>query len=98
MGLYETPATIERMYYCVPEHYGIGRDFGMDLVAAVVAARATITRFDYPGSIPDHTFSRAFVERREFVRWADGTATDRPVERFEIFLDSRDEGMTKVTR
>lgn len=88
MGLYETPATIERVYYCVP---GIGHNFGMDLTAAVAAARATITRFDYPGSIPDHTFSRVFVERREFVRWADGSATDRPVERFEIFLDSRDE-------
>ena len=86
MALYATPGIIERVYYAVPGNYTSGEDFGLNLEAAVAAAQASIVRFEYPGQKPDHTFSRAFVDRREFVRWADGNATDRLVERVEIFL------------
>lgn len=84
--LHPTPGIITRAYYTVPTNYTAGEDFGEDLIAAIIAARAIIKRFDYPGQTPDHTFSRAWVDSREIVEWADGTKEDRIVKRTEIFL------------
>lgn len=92
----KTPGTITRAYYAVPGHYDIGTEFedGLDgLKAAVAYARSTIKRFDYFGGEDaggTTTYSRAFVDEREVVKWADETTVDRMVRRVEVFLTDAD--------
>lgn len=86
------PGTVTRIYYAVPGHYGIGPEFEATPEghkAAIAYARSTIKRFDYfggEGRGGTTTYSRAFVDKRWVVKWADGSGVDRSVDRVEIFL------------
>lgn len=85
----------EGVRFTAPGSYGDQEIGGvrswLDFASAVAAARSTIKRFDYPGSKPDHAFSRAFVALRVSSKYAQvvsmTSGVDREVMRWEVFRD-----------
>jgi hypothetical protein len=76
LRIYPRPTDIPRVYFAVPDHYTIGREF--DTVNdAVNYARSTIEKIRGTNS-----YTRAFVD----VRVSD-TSGDKSVHRFEVFND-----------
>ena len=85
---------IERVYYAVPSHYTIGKQFPgtpEGLSEAVAYAKSKIRRIDY-SMLPDTPdgWTRAWVDMRFKIRWLPASGKtggeDTMLERHEIFL------------
>lgn len=71
------------IYYAVPAHYTIGEEFDAP-ADAFDHARRSIRPLDYTGIGRGVRHTRAFVDERQ----RDKTG-DRPLRRWEVFMDGR---------
>lgn len=67
-------ATVTRIYYALPTHYGVGETFS-DFTAAVAAARERVARIK-AGEMGELAKPLVYVDTRMVLTWLDGGSED----------------------